>query len=378
MSNVLMLLKCNGLAYDDRVRKECISLNNVGISTDIVVVQDDNNKSHGKIYTDNTNYWSIRLLSRSLFSGNRFLLLKLFELFFHIFPQTIKRRDAVWLHDPLMFVFIPYFFLLKKLGRINLIIWDQHELPPQNFLHNSLLKRVYIQALKLADVRIHANEERAKYLNKVLNHDFDFEVIRNFVDITFSNEKSQEISHECSQWLGESQFILLQSGGYKVRCFDHVAESICNSVRYKCVVVGGYDKKYIEQLRSKYSNFDELFFFTGMIPQSRLVDYIDKATVSLILYDSSSVNAKYCEPNRLYYSIVRNTPVIVGNNPTMANIVNSCNAGVVLNDDGTNATNITDGINTFLSIDKETFSFHFPCTWESQSSLFETIKSRLS
>ncbi|MCG9698282.1 hypothetical protein [Shewanella sp. Isolate11] len=370
--NLLMLLKCNGLAYDDRVRKESISLTANGYDVDIHVLENDNKSASGNVFNDSIKFKQYYLISRKLFKGNRFLFLKLMELFFRFFPSSFKRYDVVWLHDPLMFIFVPYFFLLKKIGRVNKIVWDQHELPPQYFLCSKLLRKFYKTALSLADVRIHANEERALYLNKVLEKNYSFKVIRNFVDELFVQEKALPLSKEEINWLGGDDYFLLQSGAYEVRNFSSVAEAICNTIERKCIVVGGFDKDYVSNLRKKYSNFDDLFLFVGMVPQIRLVDYIDRALASVILYHDKEPNSFYCEPNRLYQSISRGTPVIVGSNPPMANIVSELRCGIILENCGSSVEAIASGFNQFYEADiqisdlaKKRF------TWSSQLKAFD-------
>ena len=332
-----MILKCNGLQYDDRVRKECETLKKLlNLHTEIHVVQDENKLSKGTIFKSESTFKSYYLISRSLFSGNTMLLLKLLELFFRILPTLFEKRKAVWLHDPIMFVFVPLLFILKKMGRLEYIVWDQHELPPNYFISNSLFRWFYKFAMKLVDVRIHANSERGDYLNNLLDNNYNYKVLNNFVDESFVNEKSASLDPALLDWLDGDDFVLLQSGAYDERNFKSVVEAFTKYKMQKCVVVGG-QRINLSYFRKKYSNFDEVFFFVGMVPQIRLVDFIDKSKASLILYKSTIKNAFYCEPNRLYQASCRGTFVIVGNNPPMARFVKRNGNGYILEDDGSNS-----------------------------------------
>lgn len=372
--NVLMLLKCNGLAYDDRVRKEVLSLSKFDYLTEILVLENDNSSGQGSIFSGKAQYKKMKLFTRKIFKGNSFLFIKLLEFFFKILPRTFKKREVVWLHDPLMFIFVPYFYCLKKLGIVDKLIWDQHELPPENFLNNPILCFLYKLSMKLADVRIHANRERAEYLNKILKHNFDFVVLRNFVDEELRYEVSQKLSFKLEGWLKDDGYILLQSGGAETRNFTYVAESICTNVYRKCVVVGAVDDKYINSLRKKHPNFDDYFYFVGMVPQIRLVDYIDKADVSLILYNVKHMNSELCEPNRLYQAITRGLPVIVGNNPPMKHIVKTQRAGVIIHGDGSLSCHISKAINEFYqSKIKITPEVRDMFSWDLQQNVFEDI-----
>ena len=371
MYDVLMLLKCSGLQYDDRVRKECNSLKGEGFNTEIHVVENDNGSGSGVIYSSDTAFVKHSLLLRRIFSGNKFLLLKLFELFFRILPTSIKKHKVIWLHDPLMFVFVPYFALLRKFGRCDKIVWDQHELPPQFILNKKLLRKAYTWSMQLADIKIHANKSRAEYLNEKLGCIFDYKVLNNFVDDDLLNELAQPLSENIKRWLGGDEFVLLQSGAYTERHFNSVAEAICLLGNVKCIVVGGRNIN-LEHYRERYSNFDDVFFFVGMIPQIRLVDYIDAAKVSLILYDAKEPNSFLCEPNRLYQASSRGTRVVAGNNPPMSDFISENNCGVVLADDGSNYKYIYEVLKKEMHGSNQLDKI-VAANWSSQRAIFKSI-----
>ncbi|ELV8692962.1 hypothetical protein ACVV7M_001489 [Vibrio vulnificus] len=370
-ANILMLLKCNGLQYDDRVRKECESIfDTLQYTTEIHVLADNNKKESGLIFRTQSRFFSYRLFTRKIFKGRSLLLLKLLEFFFYLIPSLLKKRKAVWLHDPLMFVFVPIFFLLKKTHLVESIVWDQHELPPSSFISNKLFRELYKWSLKHVDVRIHANRERAEYLNCLLGEQYSYITLNNFVDHKFTTEEPQPIDFEVQNWLDNQDFVLLQSGAYEERNFRSVAEAFCTYGKQKCVVVGG-NRVDLIQYRNQYKNFDDVFYFVGMIPQIRLVDYIDAAKYSLILYRSNTKNAYYCEANRLYQASCRGTPVVVGNNPPMANFVISNNNGIVLKDDGSEVKILLEMLES-IDIEKSE-SKKVVSNWESQNEKFFTI-----
>lgn len=371
MSDVLMILKCNGLQYDDRVRKECESLKtNLGFDTEIHVVENENSKRVGEIYESNSKFKTYFLLTRSIFKGNNFLFLKLCELFLKLLPTLVRKRKVVWLHDPLMFVFVPFLFLLKKVKRIETIVWDQHELPPEYFIAKSFTRRLYKIAMKLVDVRIHANKQRAQYLNELLEKDHSYNILNNFVDLTFVTEKSQPLNDDITQWLNGDEYVLLQSGAYDERNFPYVVEAFMTYGKQKCIVVGGVNVD-LKHYRSQHPNLDKVFFFVGMVPQIRLVDYIDNATASLILYKSSIPNAYFCEPNRLYQASCRGTYVIVGDNPPMADFVRENENGLVLGSDGSNPEHIIAALEYLNS--NEILSKKVVSDWASQDRVFSSF-----
>lgn len=373
MSQVLMLLKCNGLQFDDRVRKECASILKVsGFKSEIHVLENDNVSSSGYIFESNTSYKSYHLITRKLFKGNRLLFIKLLEFFFKVMPTTLRKREAVWLHDPLMFVFVPYFSLLRKIGIIDKLIWDQHELPPEYFLKNKLLKFFYKFAMDKVDVRIHANKQRADYLNELLQKNYSYMILNNYVDNIFSLETAKPLNSDVMTWLNGEEFLLLQSGAYYERNFSNVVEAVCSHSKLKCIVVGGTDID-LSEYKTKYNNFDELFFFVGMVPQIRLVDYIDQAKASLILYKDSIPNSYFCEPNRLYQASCRGTFVIVGSNPPMSDFVKANNNGIVLKTDGHETQNIIESLEYVHGLQCK--EIKVASDWSVQESVFSKIFS---
>lgn len=369
-----MLLKTNGLEYDDRVKKECISLTQLNYNVEIAVLENGNESNRGQVYNQNVSFKSYKLWLREIVKGNKFLFFKLIEWFIKLLPTVIKKRDVVWIHDPVMFIFIPFFVVMRKIGRVRKIVWDLHELPPERILKNILFKFIFRYSLGSVDEIIHANKERGDYLHEYLSVNYKFNVIRNFVSEEFSNSNPSPVPNELVQWLNGEKYIFLQSGLYKERCFDSVAESICCNLKIKCVVVGGYNERYLADLKYKYSNFDHYFYVVGMVEQSKIIDYLIPSTLSLILYDSSIKNSELCEPNRLYYAINKRVPVVVGNNLTMANIVKESYCGIILNDCGNNSESIVSGVKYLLNNTCD-FNFDYVCNWESQSEIIAKVIS---
>ena len=93
---------------------------------------------------------------------------------------------------------------------------------------------------------------------------------------------------------------------------------------------------------------EQKFFFTGMVPQKLTPRYIKMCKVSLVLYRNTVANNYYCEPNRMFQSIINDCPVVVGCNPPMKELVDKYQFGVSLADDGSDVFNIVDGIQKVL------------------------------
>ena len=79
MKKVLMLLKTTGLQYDDRVRKEALSL--LKLDTDVCIgVLDDSNLSRSGQTDYGVRYHSVSIGLRRVFPSARGLFWKVLEL----------------------------------------------------------------------------------------------------------------------------------------------------------------------------------------------------------------------------------------------------------------------------------------------------------
>ena len=55
-----------------------------------------------------------------------------------------------------------------------------------------------------------------------------------------------------------------------------------------------------------------------------LLDYTASADIGLLLYDNSSLNHKYCMPNKLFEYMMAGLPVLVSNLQEIKKIVELC------------------------------------------------------
>ena len=108
-----------------------------------------------------------------------------------------------------------------------------------------------------------------------------------------------------------------------------------------------------------------------------MVNFIDHATASIVLYKKDNSNCWLCTSNRLYQALIRGIPVIVGINPPMANLVNKYNCGIVLEGSGNRVGDIKNGIRQLIEnhkkYKKNTKYYLNDIYWESQMHAFKNI-----
>ena len=69
----------------------------------------------------------------------------------------------------------------------------------------------------------------------------------------------------------------------------------------------------------------------------------------MVFYQKDDMNNYYCEPNRLFQNLINGNPVVVGCNPSMKDVVERYDVGVVLKSDGTNINDNKVGLQKLLT-----------------------------
>lgn len=346
MKRIAMILRTNGLEYDDRIRKEMLTIRSLypEVEFKIFAMLDG---QHSVCERGVTNYgieYVIPLLkTRQKYKSGTHLIEKAWEFYSVVTPE-LKDYDIIWCAD-----FEPFFFLLLS-GKPK--VWDMHELP-EMFLGTLLRRNLLRFLMKRCKVVIHANSERLQYLDKigVLKEKRNQYVIRNFPELTSEVQcKNSDKYLEFVLWLGDSDCVYIQGINDNSRCDVESVEAVMKMSKVKAVVVGRVKPQLEKFLREKYgAQLDQKIFFTGMVPQVMTSCYVRKCKVSLVLYRNVSPNNYYCEPNRMFQSIINDCPVVVGCNPSMKELIEQYNFGVTLADDGSNVTSIVKGLEKVLA-----------------------------
>ncbi len=327
MKSIAFIVKTSGLEFDDRVRKEALTLKMLGYNVKIFVQLNSNIKSKGTT-SYGVKYESIKLKTRDYLPSSRLLVIKSFEFFLAV-KKKLKGFEYVWCHEEYTFIFP---LLLSR----NNVIWDLHELPVR--FNSYIMTFIFKVIEKKCIAIIHANEYRLEYLEnlgyiKYSNKNF---VINNYPDSIFLDSKFEvEANQQFKLWVDNSNYIYLQGLSTKKRLPYNTLKAVLTS-GCKAVVVGSVEAGLRKKLQQEFgkSFVDQHIFFTGMIEQMAIRSLLEHAEFTIVLYDKSTANNQFCEANRLYQSILSGVPVIVGANPSMAQVVNDYKCGIVLPDYG--------------------------------------------
>ena len=344
---VLMVINTAGLQYDDRLRKEVLSLQDLGRKVEILGLEYANRSGRTTVY-DAVPATAIRLWSRGWFTRGRGVAVKTLEMYVRFLAAIMReKRDIVWCHNLELGGLVPVLAILRACGRIRQIIWDQHELPADSLLRNRAYKALYLWLTARCDRVVMANRERrdlvAAWSGGSVGERVD--VLENLPDSQFATLPVEPLPSDASRWLNGSPYFLAQGGANPDRHLASLVAAVLHENLPKLIVVGPYSQRQIEDLEAMHgSDFKARVLFTGAVPQMKLTPFIDHAVASIVLYEMNSENTRLCAPNRLYQALSRGVPVVVGSNPPMADLVRGIDCGVVLRTDGADVNDVRAGL----------------------------------
>jgi hypothetical protein len=226
---IAMIARTIGLEYDDRIRKECISLSK-NADVHIYVNLTDNREEEG-VTSYGIPYKSFRLKTRDRFESSKHLLIKAAEFYLRV-RKYLNNYEIIWAHEIYTFMFP---LLLKK----NQCVWDLHEIPFrfQKFYMRALFRYIESKCLKL----IHANEYRIKYLTdkRIIKHPDKHIAIKNYPDRDFCVSKITNTQQsQIHKWLDGVDYVYLQGLSFPRRYPANSIEAVLRSSHLKVVVTG--------------------------------------------------------------------------------------------------------------------------------------------
>ena len=342
---IALVLYTQGLDYDDRIRKEILTIQNLfsNVSFHIFAVEANNREEEG-VTSYGIPYRIPYLKSRDQFASGTHTLIKAWD-FYQSIKKDLKRFDVIWCADVETFLFV-------LLTRKKPIVWDLHELP-NRFLVNGMMKKLFNCLESRCSVMIHANEQRLQYLidKGYIRHQERNFVLRNYPQFNEIDTDYDETYQHFDDWLGDSKCAYLQGINGQDRADIESLEAILSVEGLKGVVVGYTRPELLSLLEEKHSQ-EELrtrLYFTGRVKQLKTPQYIKRCIFGMVFYKNTCMNNWYCEANRFFQNIINGNPVIVGQNPSLKETVNDYHLGVVAETDGSNSKAIHEAIMELLS-----------------------------
>ncbi|MCI1785960.1 MAG: glycosyltransferase [Bacteroidales bacterium] len=355
LNKIAIVVKSEGLEFDDRVRKVCLALHK-NFYVKIFIVQDNNEEKAKGVTSYGIGYEAIKLKTRNCLPRAKFLFIKTLEFYFRVKP-LLKDFDFIWYNEEKTFLFP----LLAS--RKQKFIWDQHEIP---MLFCIGWKRKIFQIIeRKAQKIIHANPQRIEYLKSInlIKHPEKHDYVHNYPDNEYIRSTSIPKCYDnFIHWLKGERYVYLQGLNAKDRFPFNSIASILNVTDNKIIVVGNVENEAKSSLINLYPRLKERVFFAGMVAQLDIPILMKNAQFTIVLYENAKPNNRYCEANRMYQAMSLGVPIIVGNNPSMAEVVKD-KYGIVLKSDGADIKELE---NAILILNKDFSFYKYNCKIDSK------------
>lgn len=349
INRIALVLYTQGLDYDDRIRKEILSIQSMFPNVEFkIFAVDPNNREEDGVTSYGIPYHLPYLETREKYPSASHTFNKALDFYYSI-KDELKSFDAVWCADVETFAFV---LLTKGIP----VLWDHHELP-ERFIKKRYMRILYKYMERKCKVIIHANQPRLDYMNSIglisdMNKHF---VLRNYPEFNEIDLEYDDTYHRFEQWLGEDKCVYLQGLMSSKRADVESIGAVLSISGLKAVVVGRISEDQMALFSQTFGKdkLNERVFFTGQQKQLKTPQYIRKCFTSLIFYKNTNINNWYCEPNRLFQNLNNGNPVIVGNNPPMKELVDKYMVGVCADTDGSDQEKIVSALKDILPrIDK--------------------------
>ena len=370
---IALVLYTQGLDYDDRIRKEMLSIKSLFPNIDFkIFAVEPNNREENGVTSYGIAYRIPYLKSRDKYASGTHTLQKAWD-FYKTIKKDLKVYDAVWCADPETFIFV-----LMLRGKP--VAWDLHELPLA-FMGNPIMRLLFRSLERKCKVMVHANEPRLRYLEKIGMVKFPQKqfVLRNYPQFNEIDTEYDDVYHRFVDWKGTAKCVYLQGLNNSSRAALETIKAVLSFKEIKGVVVGGFDNEIKEMLIKEYGEdfLGSRILFVGRIKQLKTPQYIRQCCMGLVFYKNTSPNNWYCEPNRLFQNVINGKPVVVGNNPPMKEFVEKNKVGVSVDTDGENVAKIVEGMKIVLDNLDNYNNFRADIVlWDTQNDVGERIVNK--
>lgn len=371
---IIFVLQTKNFKHDQRIHKEARTLINAGYKVAFLLRSTDYfDKAEFKDYLFIANrVWACNTNSSLIlrhFSDLVFQVYALLKLLYFRFKKN-NYNIAIWACDPVMFLFV----CLSKFLNFG-VLWDHHELPPNFFMNNKILMKLFKSAYKKADLNIHANEERKHYLEKAIQVTFEDTLVLSNLPVNINNDDILVPAGLPSTFDPSEPFIYLQNSFSEGRGGKEIFKALSDT-NYNIVCAGNFTDSQIGHFLELDYFTEKNFFHLGFINQANINWLLKNCFATIVLYKDTSPNQWYCDPNRLYQSVFLNTRIITGSNPTIKSFINEVNYQrcILMEGDGCDSKDILSALHKAKDLPAITGNSDVPLWSSYQTKILNSIE----
>lgn len=326
---VLTIRTC--LKHDGRVLAQIHTLANHYKNDTFKVLLFSNCGNHEPKLPSNVEVITFKMITSRLPDTNYFLLLKLIEFGIVSFRKLkMLKPDIIHVHDEFA---IPgsLFYKRRKKEKVKLI-YDDHELynlDENSSYYRKLRRWLEFQMFKSADRVIMANQYRADYSKKKVKYleQKEITIIDNY-QYDFGEEKDPgKIKFKFEKGIN----YLINQGVINEYRGSGILKQVVNNLpeNWRLVLLGNTRENF-EEFISGISVNKESVVYGGLLPQEDVTLFWEQVQAAVIFYQTDRLNERFCAPNRLFQAANLGLPLIVNQNPVLADFVTANKCGIVL------------------------------------------------
>lgn len=350
--NTVILHRGIGAQYDARIRKMMKTLA-YGNRNPLALFWERGSQAYAGEYSEGQPFSVMRLPFESKKHprpGIAFSIIEVLEETFFGYRALLKHRAKTTIicnHRLFLLILVLQIFRPPEIKKL---VWDLQELPTGFLKKGSIRARFFAHLMKGCDATIIVNPLRLRHLEETYGAEAvrNSHILPNYVDTSYVDRKSEELPVHIRTWLGGRDYYYLQNPFTPARYPKNAIEGILAGSNKAIIVTGRVPPTLIVDLcKSQTHAVNSRVYFTGMLPEIGLNPIIDNAFGSIILYDNSTVNNEYCDPNRLFLVMARGIPVIVGVNSGLRTYTERYGCGIGLSTDGRSIEDIVFHVKEF-------------------------------
>ena len=358
----------NDLYSDQRVRKVCDSLLNMGFEITLL-----GRKLHDSNNMPKRNYKIIRF-PLTFKSGPLFYANLNIRLFFYL---LFHKTDVLLAND---LDTLTANYIVSKIKRIPLV-YDSHEYfteVPE--LQGRLAKKIWVRIEKYIFPRLKNIFTVNKSIADIYENKYSVNI--NIIKNLPNRKKPEKLKTKEELGLHTNQkYLILQGAGINI---DRGAEELVMAMRYidkaKLLIVGSGDVLPILKDMVIKENLGKKVIFIAKQNPEILKSYTAISELGISIDKNTNLNYRYSLPNKIFDYIQSGIPILASDLPEIRKVVETYQIGLIIKNH--KPKEISEKINLMLSNDfkqqrqNEILKAAEELTWESQEHILQKVYSK--